>query len=216
MQKSAIISILILAVLSLSFVLAAGSSTGGSSTEATRTRVTAPALAEDTNAPVTTCEDLSTPNERIKCRFENKVIAERESYSVVEEACRGRINEQKCTQLYGKLKEKGCYEKENAVEKKKCLLEQSGILNINKGGTFRSAPSESKRNYVVSLLYELQERIEKLQENNKISAEDASNLVTQIVEIKKAIIDGKPRSEIVPLMINFKKDYRTIISGVQQ
>lgn len=165
----------------------------------------------------TTCEDIDTPRGRILCRITNKATLT-DSSSVVEEACRGRsgtINEEKCKALYSRLKKSNCYELDSAVDKKKCFLKESGI-NINQGETFRASPNEAKRSYVVTLLYELQEKIEKLQESGKITAEESASLVAKIVEIKQMILDGKARSEVVPKMQEFKNEYKSVITEGEQ
>jgi len=161
----------------------------------------------------TTCENIDILRERIKCRFQYKAVARAEASQVVEEACRGRASEQACIALYDRSAM--CYELTNAVAKKRCFLEKSGI-NINAGGTFRAAPDDTKRNYVVLLLYELQERIENMEETGTLTSDEAAGLVAQIVEIKKLIIEGKPRSEIVPKIQTFKQDYRTVVGGTAQ
>ena len=161
----------------------------------------------------TTCEDLTSMRERIKCRFQNKVVARAEATTVTEEACRGHTRQAACTALY--QRSSGCYDISTPSEKKRCFLEKAGI-NINAGGTFSAAPNDVKRNYVILLLYELQERIENMEERGTISDDQAANLVTQIVEIKKLILEGKPRSEIVPKIQQFKSDYREIASTPAQ
>lgn len=213
MKKSATLLSIAL-ILSISFVFAAGSSTGGTSTSSDNADQTAPPTSTVTRAEA--CETIDTPKERILCRF-RVPEAERESYnqrySVVEEACRGSEKEDSCMQLYRRLGP--CYKETDPVVAKRCMLKESGI-NINSGGTFRSAPKEVKRNYVVAQLYNLQERIEKLQEDGQITEEQAAELVSSIVEIKKMIINGSPRSEIVPKMQEFKQTYRETMSGVTQ
>ena len=258
-RANVLLIILLFAFSSLSFVLAAGSSTGNSQnspqdicesaggtwswspdgcsvkTCANPTRLpgcTAPAvpvrscdcgenkcwngasceLATANNPSQVSCETPNTLRERIKCRFQNKAVARAESSIVIEEACRGQARAEECKQLYRQSKE--CYEIESAREKKRCFLEKSGV-NINAGGTFRAAPDDTKRNYVVLLLYELQERIEEMEETGTLTSDEATDLVTQIVEIKKLILEGKPRSEIVPKIQQFKQDYRTA-TGAQQ
>ena len=91
-------------------------------------------------------------------------------------------------------------------------MEESGV-NINAGGTFRATPTESKRNYVVFLLYELQERIEGYAEEGKITTDQASSLITKIVEIKRMIIAGESRANIEAKIIEFKKEYRVAVSS---
>ena len=185
------------------FVLAAGSSSGNARVSPT----TADRVAEST---VSTCEDKETVRDRIKCRIENPQVARAEAYDAVEEACRDSYKKDACERLY--KSSAYCYDQTDPAEKKRCFLKESGV-NINSKGTFRAAPDETKRNYVVLLFYELQERIEKMQEEGKITADQATSLITKIVEIKKMIIAGEKREDIVVKIIDFKKEYRSVVSS---
>ena len=156
------------------------------------------------------CSDGETLKQRIKCRLENKDVALKEVYNSIEEACNDDKYKDRCQKLY-KNSEK-CYNQETAIEKKRCFLKESGI-NFNAKGTFRAAPNEAKRNYVVLLLYDLQERIEKLEENEKITSEQASSLIEKIVEIKRMILAESPRSEIVVKINEFKMEYKLVVYG---
>ncbi|MEK6847336.1 MAG: hypothetical protein AABY16_04160 [Nanoarchaeota archaeon] len=210
MKKEIITPILLLLLFvaaSLSFVIAAGSSSGGSSSGGSSNNNDEPSTTPATPPPptITTCENFNTVRERVSCRFQNSVVARAESATVIEEACRGHARQAACTALYRRSSE--CYDVSSPREKKRCFLEKSGI-NINAGGTFRAAPDTQKREYVVLLLYELQERIESMEERGALSADQAAHLVTKIVEIKKLILEDKPRSEIVPKIQQFKTDYR--------
>ena len=201
-----VFSLIALVVLS-TFALAIGSSSGGSPSGEQR-------VTNKTSDRVTTCEDKTELRDRIKCRFEHKDIARNESKRIIEEACRNSTADTvACQNLY--KRSKSCYDFTNPVAKKRCFLKESGI-NINKGGTFRAAPDGTKRNYVVLLLYDLQERIEKMQENGIITVEQATSLVTKIVEIKRLILSGAKRSEIVPKIQEFKKEYREVMLGATQ
>ena len=208
MEKKIIIFIALL-ISSLSFVIAVGSSSGGSNQIVTPSAIT-PQAAVQTR---TTCEssDLAAVKDRIKCRFENKQAAANEAASVVEESCRGHAKTEECKQLY--QKSRTCYDFANPVAKKRCFLEKSGV-SINQGGTFRAAPSEVKKNYVILLLYNLQESIEKMQEQGTLTTEQAADLVTKIIEIKKDILNGKSRAEIVPKIQQFKQAYQTAVGGL--
>ena len=201
-----VISLIFLVILS-AFAFAAGSSTSGA-------RTVAPAVRANATV-ITTCEDKESVEGRIKCRFENRETAKREAYTNIEEACRSSADEkkEKCRQLYERSA--SCYDQADAVEKKKCFLKESGI-NINAGGTFRAAPDETKRNYVVLLLYELQEKIEAKQEQGIITVDQATSLVTKIVEIKKLILSGAKRSDIVPKIQEFKQEYSISIIGASE
>ncbi|MEK6894649.1 MAG: hypothetical protein AABX10_04250 [Nanoarchaeota archaeon] len=196
---SSIITLIILSTLASS----AGSSSGNAQVNSNATANT---------ASVITCENTLTLRERIKCRIENPSVAQREAYESVEEACRGHANAtiSACENLYRNSAR--CYNEENSIDRKKCFLEESGV-NINAGGTFRATPTESKRNYVVLLLYELQERIEGYAEEGKITTDQASSLITKIVEIKRMIIAGESRANIEAKIIEFKKEYRVAVSS---
>src|SRR3989338_1256970 len=204
MIKRVFVASLIALLLMSTFALAAGSSTSGA-------RTVVPAVRANATV-ITTCEDKESVEGRIKCRFENKEVAVREAVDAVEEACRSSADEkkEKCRQFYKNSAK--CFNSANPVEKKRCFLKESGI-NINAGGTFRAAPDETKRNYVVLLLYELQEKIEAKQEQGIITTDQATSLVTKIVEIKKLILSGAKRSDIVPKIQEFKKEFREVMTS---
>ncbi len=213
MKKERAILIFLVATIALSYVvMAAGSSTGNSNSNSNANSNENPVQVPTTPSTLTTCENFGTTRDRIKCRFQNRAVAQAEASNITEEACRGHARGQACAALYRRSAK--CYDISASREKKKCFLEEAGI-NINAGGTFRAAPEDTKRNYVILLLYELQERIEKMQERGTLTADESASLVTKIVEIKKLILEDKPRSEIVPKMQNFKKEYKTTIGGAQ-
>jgi hypothetical protein len=203
MKKWYLFSVIFILGLS-SFVLAAGSSTANSNNEEATVRGTDGMLM---------CEDKATLRERIKCRFENPSATYKEAYDTVEEACRDDRYRTKCQALYQRAAT--CYSQSDYAVKKECFLKESGI-NINTGGTFRASPDESKRNYVILLLYELQERIEGIQEEGKITVDQATSLVTKIVEIKKMILAKEARASIAVKINEFKQEYRTVMSEVKQ
>jgi len=196
MKKAFIISIIIILLLG-TFVLAAGSSTN------TRKNST------NTNSTVN-CEDKTNLEDRIRCRMQYPDKAK--AYGI-EEACRGHNKTDACSRLYERSAR--CYNEtltNGSIMKKKCFLNESGI-NINRGGTFRAAPKEAKQNYVVLLLYELQERIERMQESGLITADEASSLIAKIVEIKRMILAEEPRSDIIIKINEFKREYRSVVLG---
>lgn len=197
MMKRAFPITAIIILLLASFVIAAGSSTRE------RNNV------NDTASRETRCDDKDTARDRIKCRLDNPATTD--DYSTTEEACRGHAKQEACERLYDRSK--SCYGLTESSEKKRCFLRESGI-NFNSKGTFRAAPDESKRNYVVLLLYELQERIERMQKADKITTDQATSLIEKIVEIKRMILAQSPRSEIVVKINEFKKEYRSTIAGM--
>jgi len=164
------------------------------------------------NPELTTCESKESLRDRIRCRIENPSVAYREAYQSVEEACRDDRYKERCEKLY--KASSYCYNQESSVERKKCFLKESGI-NINSGGVFRAAPTEAKRNYVVLLLYELQERIEEMQEAGSVTTDEATSLIAKIVEIKKMILAGEKRADIAIKMREFKEEYKSVIGGIE-
>jgi len=218
---SSIIALMILST----FVMAAGSSTGNAQNNNVIANATpncqigTPGCRDrngvQVNGVYRMCESKITLAERIKCRFDNKdILRQGKDYllNATEEACRGHANAtiSACENLYKNSAK--CYNQADAVAKKRCFLKESGI-NINAQGTFRAAPDETKRNYVVLLLYELQEKIEAKQEQGKITTDQATSLVTKIVEIKKLILSGAKRSDIVPKIQEFKKEFREVMNS---
>lgn len=189
---------------------------GGTYSYATSCKcVSSTCYADTTSRPgeiAATCEDKVTLRERIKCRMENPAIARKEAYGASEEACRGHADATRsaCENLY--KNSVMCYNMSDSVEKKRCFLVASGV-SLNAQGTFRAAPDDSKRNYVVLLLYDLQERIETMQEEGKITVDEASSLIAKIVEIKRMIIAGENRSDIVANIKPFKEEYRMVMAG---
>lgn len=189
-----------------SFVIAAGSSSGNAEDREVE-RI------PSTTSEIESCETQETLRDRIKCRMENPSVAYREAYQAVEEACRDNRYKERCENLYKNSAK--CYNEDNLSERKRCFLNESGI-SFNAQGTFRAAPDENKRNYVVLLLYELQERIEDMQSDGNITVDQATSLVEKIVEIKRMILAKEPRSEIVVKINEFKQEYRTVLTGVKK
>jgi hypothetical protein len=204
MIKRAFLVNIIMMLLLTSLVLAAGSSTR----EMENNRGPSPLI---NYSQEVRCDDKTELRDRIKCRLENRAEVAKYLFNYTEEACKVHNKEEACKKLYKASAR--CYEMNDSIAKKRCFLKESGI-NFNSGGTFRAAPNEAKRNYVVLLLYELQERIEKMQENNKITTDQATSLITKIVEIKRMILEEKPRAEIVVKINEFKREYKSVVLGI--
>ena len=62
----------------------------------------------------------------------------------------------------------------------------------------------------------LQEEIEAKQDQVIITVDQATSLVTKIVEIKKLILSGAKRSDIVPKIQEFKQEYSISIIGASE
>ncbi len=144
----------------------------------------------------TSCEDKQTVKERVKCRLETGA----ESGTI--EACKGLNNE--CVTLHKRAY--SCYDKKG-VDEDRCLKEKSRF-------TYKSVKKEASvnsinvRGYLVLLFYDLQQRVEEAYDNKRITAEDASELVSRIVEIKQDILTNKPKSIVKPAIDSFKLKWK--------
>ena len=201
-------------------VFAAGSSTRSADTSSAPTTVNT--QKSDTNQSNETnssnpetleeCEEFNERRERIKCRLQ--VLRERgedyvEQYnerSQRYEACERLANvidveitsKEECRDLYAKVRP--CYDLQGK-EKLICFKRYNGLLNKY----FREAEKKDIRNYIVTLLYELQERIENALEEGKIKDEDkAAEVIDKIVEIKEDIMNGETRDIVKPKIIELK------------
>lgn len=195
--------ILIIALLFFSvFIFAAGGSSGGSSGGGSSGEVSSSTVPKVTTV---NCEELGSVSGRINCRFENKDNLEYAEEEVEDEACRNHVKTQECIELYANSA--SCYEM-TGIAKQRCFIQKAGL---SENQDLRTASSKGKRNYIVLLLYEIQERIEDKHENGVLSTSDAANLVSTIVEIKKDIILGISQSVIKPKIQSFKTKYFEIV-----
>jgi hypothetical protein len=201
--------IFVLAILLIvPFIYSAGESTGGDSNTNDSTKNNTNNSSNSLNATNSTnpgfarvnCEAEESLRERIRCRLENKGNITNESS--VPEACREIERQPACVALY--RSSVGCYLEENYKDKKECFLRQSGILQ---GGTLRSIGNESKLNYTILLLYEVQERIENMYEKNLLTSNEASSLIEKITNIKKKLYEGVTKGETMSDIKELREDY---------
>lgn len=189
-MKKIFSAIIVLIVLSSFGVYAAGYSTGGNTNADTNNR---------NSADLVNCEDKNSRKERITCRLENK-NALAESYEL-EEACRNHEKQALCERLYTNAGE--CYTLPDS-EKRTCFIKKSGLAQ---GTDILSASEDMRRNYLVLLLYELQERIEDKHSQGEITTEEAAILIEQIVRAKRAILSKEPAGIIKPMVTDLKAMY---------
>ena len=151
------------------------------------------------------CEFYNITKDRIKCR-----LAEGKEYRAhpdnIPEACRTLKNLQACIALYAKIQH--CYAL-NETKKDKCFKKAIGFKKA-KLSEEKEQRAEKAREYLVALLYDLQGRIETANEQGKISDDDSADLIEQIIAIKQAILDGKPKKDIQPLLHDFKQKYKEV------
>lgn len=151
------------------------------------------------------CEEVENRKERIKCRLkyikENKEDFEA-PYSKIPEACRNLDfeNRGKCVSFY--QKSQACYER-NGIEKNKCFKRLANFAKANLKDE-KDGKNQKARDYVVLLLYDIQEKIEEAIKNDKIDEEVGSKIIEKITEIKEDILAGKTKKEIAPKISELK------------
>ena len=194
MQKEWIVfSCIALLSLSLVFVGAVGSSTGGTTgTERTVNAVNAAA-----------CETRTTVKDRIQCRMQFK-----SNVQSIEESCRALSIEKQaaCNRLQNNAAP--CYDKP-ATEKAICLRTNAGLGT----GQLNRYAAPERRQYAALLMYELQERIEAKQDAGQLSDEQAAELIAQIVEIKQLLLKNEPLATVKEKMASFKTAYLEAMRG---
>ncbi|MEM3113300.1 MAG: hypothetical protein QXI33_02640 [Candidatus Pacearchaeota archaeon] len=158
------------------------------------------------------CEKIDNRTERIMCRL-NISMRDREIYkneSRIPEACKrlGANNKQDCIQLH-KMSQ-NCYKLEGR-QKDKCFKRVIGFVNSNLNEE-RSDKAVKARKYIILLLYDLQERIEKKVEAGEISAENGALLIEKLTEIKEDILNNAGRDVIRPKIQEFKQEFRSVMS----
>ena len=167
------------------------------------------------------CADRENLRDRIKCRLDNRqdvdpynarararaaAAGNSDRAISIPEACRnlGVDNKERCRTFYTKVRH--CYDLA-ASEKDRCFRSQTGIDKL------REASQEKVRDYLVSLLYELQERIEKLSENDRIDSDDAAEAIALIVEIKEDLLTGEGKETVKPMLQDLREKIREMRSG---
>jgi len=160
------------------------------------------------------CDSKSTRLERIKCRIKNKIQEEGETIDYekrVPEACRTLKNPTACIALYKNVR--SCYKLEGR-EKNRCFKRAAGFAKVKLGEEIEGR-AQKARQYMVTLLYELEERIEKANEEGKITDEKSAEIIDLIVAIKEDILEGKKKAEILPKLNSLKKKIKEVRSKTE-
>lgn len=130
------------------------------------------------------CSSYSNLKDRVKCRLQGG----NDSVNTPE-ACRVLNNEEQnnCVSLYSKSK--NCYflDGEN---KDRCFRQMSHV------GYLDSAEDRNLRNYMVLVLYDIEEKVESKYKDGSISIDDASEINTMIISIKQDILTNKGKNEL--------------------
>lgn len=179
----------------------------GSSTIPEPTPTPAPIISDEPDKKMD-CESIQIRKERIKCRLQNKVEEEGNiEYDIrVPEACKTLRNPTACIALYKNVQTRGCYDMEGR-DKDKCFKD---TIRIDEGfGELTPQERVGKaREYLVLLLYGLEERIENANDAGAISDDNAAEIIELITQIKEDILDGKKRAEILPKLNDLKTKWR--------
>ena len=137
------------------------------------------------------CEDFQDRRERIRCRLQNSEEYYEEE-NTIPEACRNIQDSEACRTLYAKVRP--CYSLEGA-EKGQCFKRVAGFSQARISEEQQDREQKT-RNYVVVLLYDLEERVELANEEGKLTDSEAADLINKIVEIKQNILNGATKEEI--------------------
>lgn len=148
------------------------------------------------------CEDAGDLRARIKCRLEKRGV----DLNVTEESCRVLKNPANCQSLYAKVA--SCYKMSGKV-KDNCFKRIAGFTK-NKIKEEGASNKESLRNYMVFVLYNLQEKVEYALEEGRVDSEKASSVISSIIELKQAILLNKTKEEIKPLLVSLKTEMKEI------
>ena len=183
-------------------VYAAGGSTGGGSRSSSPDPVDEPEpepvqVSEPVQETVD-CEALDTYGERISCRLE-----EGSTEYNTPEACRLSADTAGCVSLYRVAGP--CYTK-TAVEKDACFRQSAGVEDLSSAGT------GAARNYVVFLLYDLQDRIERAYNDGSVTLTEASSLITSIVELKGKLWSDATSADLRADIATFRAEYNEVFS----
>ena len=198
-------------VLLIGSIFAAGSSAGevseternATSNTSTKSPVKKTVSAEERMKLRDECDAKTSRVDRIKCRLQYMRDHKEEfvSKDTLPEVCRTIADKEKCRLLYQRSHD--CYN-QRGIEKNKCFKRVVGFARAKLKDENPAQRNQLSREYVVLLLYDLQERLEKAIENEKIDVETGSEAVNKITEIKEAILAGKTKDEIRPMFQELK------------
>jgi hypothetical protein len=192
--------ILVLFLLQGLFVMGAGSSTGYSTKKKESVTVHEEASPEELIPPMKkSCEEYAGMQARIKCRLE-----ENDTDAVTEESCRVVSDKDRCIALY---REVGTCYGLSGTGKDKCFKKIARFTHVTIQQQANEKGREPIKNYLVFLLYDLQERAEEAHEGGRLTNDEAASIITAIVETKQAILLDKPKAEIESRMVYLKQQW---------
>ena len=172
---------------------------------------------EQKNAARNVCEGYEDRKGRTECRL--RYIREHKeefkaSYDKAPEACRGlsKAKIKRCKTFYKKSQK--CYV-EKGRAKNKCFKR---LANFAKAKLKDEKVDKNKksRDYVVLLLYDIQEKIEKAIENERVGVDKGAEAIDKIVEIKEDILNGIKKNDIKPKMLQLRTLLKDLKSEMDQ
>ena len=195
------VAIIILSLLCISLVYAAGYSTGSVQPKKDPTPIpSSSAMDEDK----TSCEVLTTTKSRVKCRLEQG-----SDDNVIPEPCRAlsqAASQNACISLYKQVYP--CYEK-IPTEKDECMKQVAGFQSITVAQEAKIIGAQQHiHDYVLFLLYDLQEIVEDKYDDKELTSDQAATLITQIVKAKEAIVLNKPKATVQAEIITLKQQWQ--------
>ncbi len=163
-----------------------------------------------TDTRVKDCSKLPSEMGRIRCRLKHGdgYIA---SPGEIPEACKLRTEEKRgrCVAFYNAIQK--CYDNKKGKDKDLCFRKASGLQKkISEENV--EGRKEKARNYMMTLLYELEERVEKFNAKGKITEEKSAEIISKIIEIKKSILEGETKETIRPELEELKQLWRSSIN----
>ena len=187
--------------------------TNNNSTTNSTTNSTSPNtnLTNSTNVtrPMKNCDLLPKEEGRIRCRLKYG-----QNYTAppgeVPEACRLDNPEKRgrCVAFYNAIQK--CYIM-HGEDKDLCFKKASGLKKkFSEEG--QEERKQKARDYMITLLYDLEERAEKFNQRGKLTEDQTTEIIVKIVEVKKAILEGKTKEEIRPMLQELKTLWRSSVT----
>jgi hypothetical protein len=192
---------LALILLASTIVIAAGSST-----KTDKELSQENGIIEKPKDTATSCDNFNTRRDRIQCRL---LLNQFNNENTIDESCVNIRNQVACQAIYKESYK--CYDLPGRA-KDACLKRAAGFEKITLAEQSKAGEDKQQiRNYLVLVLYDLQEKVEDAQENQEITTEDAAILIDKIIEIKQEVLKFRTKGELKPKMKTLKDLWGTIM-----
>ena len=148
-------------------------------------------------APGLNCDKMGVMNKKMMCRLELK-----EKRSDRKDACRYVTEKKECNTLFNLSQE--C---EQSVEKEK----DKCFKKIAKESQIIKSKKKETRFYISLLLSDLFRRVEDAYDKKRITSDEASMLMSEIVSLEQKVLMNHPPGSIRRELENFKKKWREVM-----